>query len=141
MKDYILGFWIENILHEESEEQAMIKKWNLLNINYEWAQADDVNDVWICTISIYNHIGYLLNQNICQRSMKATNSLSDIRSSIFFLKSFIKHFRSLDSQKMLFSSSNLLMHSEVTYFLWSRSTYLNNVNGSIPLLLIFYFNL
>lgn len=35
IKDYILGFWIEQILSEESDDQVMIRKWNELAINYE----------------------------------------------------------------------------------------------------------
>lgn len=34
-KDYVLGHWIEQILHEPTLEQSMVESWNKLNISYD----------------------------------------------------------------------------------------------------------
>lgn len=35
MKDYVLGFYIEEILHERSMEESLVEKWTNLDIKYE----------------------------------------------------------------------------------------------------------
>ena len=35
LKDYILGYWIEEILKEKNEEEELIEKWNTLDIKYD----------------------------------------------------------------------------------------------------------
>lgn len=35
LKDYILGYWIEEILNEKNMEEELIAKWNNLDITYD----------------------------------------------------------------------------------------------------------
>ena len=75
-----------------------------------------------------NSFGFMLLYNIfiagherfadktdVQKSRKAVNYFKEILSSTFFLNNFMRHFKSLSSQKMLFSFSTFLKHSEETY--------------------------